>query len=204
MLVKTYDNRPIERDLNAIVTCLEQGGVVILPTDTIYSMVCKLGSKKGFESLCKIKGVAPRDADFSLLCASLSVLSAYAKPIGTPIFRLLNRNLPGPFTFILEANGKVPKLFSNKRKTIGIRVPDNATFQSIAERMEAPLIGTSIHDEDDIIEYSTDPELIYEKYSAKVDFVINGGIGGNIPSTIVDCTTSEPEITRQGAGELIL
>lgn len=204
MLVKTYDNLPIERDLDAIVACLDQGGVVILPTDTIYSMVCKLGSKKGFETLCRIKGVAQKDADLSLLCTSLSVLSNYTKPIGTPVFRLLNRNLPGPFTFILEANGKVPKLFSNKRKTIGIRVPENSTFQSIAERMELPLVGTSIHDEDDIVEYTTDPELIYEKYSSKVDFVINGGIGGNIPSTIVDCTASEPEITRQGAGELIL
>lgn len=203
VLVKTYNNIPAEKDLQSIVSCLEAGGVVIIPTDTIYSMVCKLGSKKGFESLCRVKGVQVKNADFSLLCSSLSVLSHYTKPIITPIFRLLNRNLPGPFTFVLEANGKVPKLFSNKRRTIGIRVPDNVTFQTIAERMTDPLIGTSIHDDDEIVEYTTDPELIYEKYQNKVDMLINGGIGGNVASTVVDCTQQEPTIVRQGKGELL-
>lgn len=204
MLVKTYNNIPTEKDLQSIVSCLESGGILILPTDTIYSMVCKLGSKKGFEALCRIKGVRVKDADFSLLCVSLSVLSHYTKPINTPTFRMLNKNLPGPFTFVLEANGRVPKLFANKRKTIGIRVPDNITFQSIAERMSEPLVGTSIHDEDAIVEYTTDPELIYEKFSGKVEMVVNGGIGGNVASTVVDCTSQTPLIVRQGKGNLII
>lgn len=204
MLVKTYNNVPTEKDLQSIVSCLESGGVLILPTDTIYSMVCKLGSKKGFEALCRIKGVQVKNADFSLLCPSLSVLSHYTKPINTPTFRMLNKNLPGPFTFVLEANGRVPKLFANKRKTIGIRVPDNITFQSIAERMSEPLVGTSIHDEDAIVEYTTDPELIDEKFSGKVEMVVNGGIGGNVASTVVDCTSQTPLIVRQGKGDLII
>ena len=204
VLIKTYDNIPTEKDLASIVDCLEDGGVLILPTDTIYSIVCKLGSKKGFETLCKVKRVSIKDADFSLLCTSLSVLSNYTKPINTPLFRILNRNLPGPFTFVLPANGRVPKLFQNKRKTIGIRVPDHITFQCIAERMSEPLIGTSIHDEDEIIEYTTDPELIYEKYSDQVEMVVNGGIGGNVASTVVDCTSSEPVILRQGLAELLI
>ena len=204
VLVKTYNNVPTEKDLQSIVSCLESGGVLILPTDTIYSMVCKLGSKKGFEALCRIKGVQVKNADFSLLCPSLSVLSHYTKPINTPTFRMLNKNLPGPFTFVLEANGRVPKLFANKRKTIGIRVPDNITFQSIAERMSEPLVGTSIHDEDAIVEYTTDPELIDEKFSGKVEMVVNGGIGGNVASTVVDCTSQTPLIVRQGKGDLII
>ncbi len=204
MLVKLYDNNPNENEVATVVDCLENGGIVIIPTDTIYSMVCKLSNRRGFETLCKIKGITVKSSDFSILCSSISVISKYTRNITNHTFRLLRRNLPGAFTFILEANHDIPKLLGVRRKTIGVRIPDNSIFEAIASRIDEPLIGTSIHDDDDIIEYTTDPSLIYEKYEDKVEMVVDGGYGNNVASTVVDCTTDDPEIFRQGIGELLL
>ena len=187
MIVKLYDNAPNPKDVAEVVECLNRGGVVIVPTDTIYSIVCKMSNRKGFDALCRIKGLTIKSSDFSILCPSLSNLSNYTRPIPNQLFRLLKRNLPGPFTFILEANNAIPKLFGTRRKTIGVRVPDNSIFQAIAEHLDEPLIGTSIHDDDEIIEYTTDPSLIYEKYSHQIDLMVDGGYGNNTPSTVVDC-----------------
>lgn len=181
---------------------LNRGAVVILPTDTIYTIACKMGNKKGFETLCRIKDLNPKESDFSVLCASLSEVSGYTKPMSNQLFRTLKKNLPGPFTFIVEASLKIPKLFGNKRKTIGIRVPDNPIFLAIAKELGEPLIGTSIHDDDDVVEYTVDPELIYEKYNKQVNLMVDGGYGNNIASTVVDCVEMPPVVIRQGMGEL--
>lgn len=204
MLIKIYDNAPSHKDVASVVSCLDRGGVIIVPTDTIYSLVCKLSNRRGFETLCKIKGLDAKSSDFSILCESLSGVSNYTRPISNQIFRVLKHHLPGPFTFILEANSAIPKLFGNRRKTIGIRVPDNAVFHAIVSQLDEPLIGTSIHDDDEIVEYTTDPSLIYEKYENKVDIVVDGGYGQNMASTVVDCSDGSPEILRQGIGELKL
>jgi tRNA threonylcarbamoyl adenosine modification protein (Sua5/YciO/YrdC/YwlC family) len=203
MIVKIYDNAPNSKDVAAVVDRLNRGGIVILPTDTIYSIVCTMSNRKGFETLCKIKDLTIKSSDFSILCASLSDMSNYTRPISNQLFRLLKRNLPGPFTFILEANNAIPKLFGTRRKTIGVRVPDNAIFNAIADLLDEPLIGTSIHDDDDVIEYTTDPSLIYEKYHHQIDLMVDGGYGQNMASTVVDCVEMPPLIIRQGIGELI-
>lgn len=203
MMVKIYDTSPNPRDVATVVDCLNRGGVVIVPTDTIYSIVCKMSQRKGFETLCRIKDISAKSSDFSILCSSISVLSSYTRPISNQLFRTLKHNLPGPFTFILEASRTIPKLFGNKRKTIGIRVPDNPIFHTIAEQLDEPLIGTSIHDDDAVIEYTTDPELIYEKYQSQIDMMVDGGFGNNVPSTVVDCVEMPPVVIRQGIGELL-
>lgn len=203
MFIKIYDNNPDIKAVTLVAEQLNRGAVVILPTDTIYTIACKMGNKKGIETLCRIKDLAPKNADFSVLCSSLSEMSLYTKPMNNQLFRTLKNNLPGPFTFIVEANAKVPKLFGNKRKTIGIRVPDNSIFQAIAKEVGEPLIGTSIHDDDEVIEYTTDPELIYEKYDRLVDLMVDGGYGNNVASTVVDCMETPPVVIRQGMGELI-
>jgi tRNA threonylcarbamoyl adenosine modification protein (Sua5/YciO/YrdC/YwlC family) len=203
MIIKLYENNPNPKDIATIVNHLDRGDILILPTDTIYSIVCKLSNRRGFEQLCKIKDVSPKTANLSILCSSISTLANYTLPISTQLFRTLKKNLPGPFTFILDANGAIPKLFGNRRKTIGIRVPDNSIFQAIAEQLDEPLIGTSIHDDDDIVEYTTDPELIYEKYGHQIKVLVDGGYGNNVASTVVDCTEMPPVIIRQGIGELL-
>lgn len=204
MIVKIYDNAPCPKEVASVVDRLNRGGVVILPTDTIYSIVCKMSNRKGFETLCKIKGLTAKSSDFSILCSSLSNLSSYTRPISNQLFRVLKRNLPGAFTFILEANNEIPKLFGNRRKTIGVRVPDNAIFHAIVEQLDEPLIGTSIHDDDEIIEYTTDPSLIFEKYQHQIDLMVDGGFGNNVPSTVVDCVEMPPVVIRQGIGDLIM
>lgn len=203
MIVKIYDNAPNPKDVAEVVDRLNRGAIVILPTDTIYSIVCKMSNRKGFDTLCKIKGLTMKSSDFSILCPSLSNMSNYTRPISNQLFRLLKRNLPGPFTFILEANNAIPKLFGTRRKTIGVRVPDNSIFHAIVEQLDEPLIGTSIHDDDEIIEYTTDPSLIYEKYGHQIDLMVDGGYGHNMPSTVVDCVEMPPVIIRQGIGDLI-
>lgn len=202
MIVKIYDNNPNQKDVSYVAAQLHKGAVVILPTDTIYTIACKLGNKKGFETLCRIKGLTPKDSDFSILCSSISEVANYSKPLSNQLFRALKKNLPGPFTFILEASSKIPKLFGNRRKTIGVRVPDNSVFFTIASELGEPLIGTSIHDDDDVIEYTTDPELIYEKYGNDIDLLVDGGYGNNVASTVVDCVEMPPVVIRQGMGEL--
>ncbi|MBC8320243.1 MAG: threonylcarbamoyl-AMP synthase [Bacteroidetes bacterium] len=202
MLLKIYPDSPAPRHINAVVAVFDKGGLVICPTDTIYGLACGIKHIKAVARIAQIKGIKKEKANFSMIINNLSMLSEFAKPIDNHIFRIMRRNLPGPFTFILEANSNVPKIFQSKKKTIGIRMPDNAIVNSIIEELGSPLITTSIHDEDEIIEYTTDPELIYEKYKNLVDIVIDGGYGDNEASTIVDCTSGKPIILRQGKGAL--
>jgi tRNA threonylcarbamoyl adenosine modification protein (Sua5/YciO/YrdC/YwlC family) len=186
-----------------VIDTIERGGLVIFPTDTIYGLGCGIKHIKAVNRISKIKGIKKKEANYSLIISDMSMLAEFTKPIPNHIFRIMKKNLPGPFTFILEANSNVPKIFQTKKKTIGIRMPDNNIVKTIIERLGTPLITTSIRDEDEVIEYTTDPELIYEKYENKVDIVIDGGYGDNEASTIVDCTSGEPEILRFGKGELI-
>ena len=202
MLIKVYPENPAPRHIRAAVKVLQEGGVVIFPTDTVYAMGCDLFNHKAFQRIEKIKGQSKARKNFSVIVKDLSMLSEYVLPVSNPVFRLMKKNLPGPFTFILNANSKVPKLFQSKKRTLGVRIPDCRILMEIVEELGHPLVTTSIHDEDEIVEYTTDPELINEKYGSLVDMVINGGYGDNEASTVVDCTSGEPEIIRQGKGIL--
>lgn len=203
MLVKLYEDSPNPKDLALIVECILDGGVLIYPTDTVYALGCSIHSKSGIEKVARIKGVKLEKADFSFVFSDLSHISEYTKQFDSSVFKLLKRNLPGPFTFILQANSSIPKLFKRKKKTLGIRIPDHPICQIITQKLEKPLISTSIHDEDEVIEYTTDPELIYEKYQSRVDLVIDGGYGKNEASTVVDLTQSPFQVIREGVGDLI-
>lgn len=203
MLLKIYPQNPNIRHIRMVVECLMDGGIIIYPTDTVYGLGCDIFKPKAIERVALIKGIKPEKANFSFICNDLSQLSDYSKPINNDVFRLMRNNLPGPFTFILNASNSVPKLIQSKKKTVGIRIPDNNIPIEIVKELGNPIMSTSIHDEDDIIEYTTDPELIYEKYSNLVDIVIDGGYGDNEPSTVVDCTGDEPVITREGKGILV-
>ena len=203
MLLKIHPDNPSQRQILKVVDILEKGGLVIYPTDTIYGMGCDIRQNKAIEKLATLKGANPDNPDFSFIFYDLSHLSEYTSPISNSIFKLIKRNLPGPFTFILKANNLIPKLFKKQKKTVGIRIPDHPIILEIVRELGRPILTTSIHDPDEIIEYTTDPELIHEKYSHVVDAVIDGGYGKNEPSTVVDCTTDEPVILRQGIGELI-
>ncbi|UBM63140.1 threonylcarbamoyl-AMP synthase [Candidatus Sulfidibacterium hydrothermale] len=203
MLIKVYPENPAPRHIRAAVNILKKGGVVIFPTDTVYAMGCDLYYHKAFQRIEKIKGQSKAKNNFSIIVKDLSMLSQYTLPIDNSLFRLMKKNLPGPFTFILNANSQVPKLFQSKKRTLGVRIPDCQILIDIVEELGHPLVTTSIHDEDEIVEYTTDPELIHEKYGHLVDMVIDGGYGDNEASTVVDCTSGEPEIIRQGKGILI-
>lgn len=202
MLLKLYDNNTNPKDLKRISQCLQSGGVIIYPTDTVYAIGCDINSRSAIERVANIKGIKADKADFSFVFYDLSQISEYTKQFDSATFKLLKRNLPGAFTFILEANNSIPKLFKNKKRTLGIRVPDNSICRSIVENFGNPIISTSVHDDDEVLEYTTDPELIYEKYKDKVDLVIDGGFGNNEASTVVDLTEGYPEIIRQGIGKL--
>lgn len=202
MLLKIYPENPASRHIRTVVEVLKQGEVVIFPTDTVYAMGCDLFHHKAFQKIEQIKGQKKRSTGFSIIVKDLSMLSEYTLPINNTIFRLMKKNLPGPFTFILNANSKVPKLFQSKKRTLGIRIPDSRILMAIVEELGHPMVTTSIHDEDEVVEYTTDPELIYEKYGLLVDTVIDGGYGDNEASTIVDCTTGDYEIIRQEKGIL--
>jgi tRNA threonylcarbamoyl adenosine modification protein (Sua5/YciO/YrdC/YwlC family) len=202
MLTKLYSENPNPKQIEAIVKVLREGGVIIYPTDTVYGIGCDIHNHKAVERIARIKGIKPEKADFSFICRDLSHLSEYARQVPNTVFKLMKRNLPGPFTFILNASSKVPKILENKKKTIGIRIPDNSIVQAIVECLGNPLLSTSVHKDDEMIENSTDPELIFEKYDGTVNLVVDGGTGGSEYSTIVDCTGDEPEIVRQGLGIL--
>jgi tRNA threonylcarbamoyl adenosine modification protein (Sua5/YciO/YrdC/YwlC family) len=184
------------------VQVLRRGGLIIYPTDTVYGLGCDITNHKALEAICRIRNIKPEKANFSFICYDLSHISDYIKPIDNATFRVLKKALPGPFTFILNASGNVPKMLSSNKKTVGIRVPDNNIAREIVKTLGNPILSSSIRDEDDIIEYSTDPELIHEKYEHMVDIVIDGGYGGNVPSTVVDCTSGSFEIIREGKGDL--
>ncbi|MDR0725883.1 MAG: threonylcarbamoyl-AMP synthase [Prevotellaceae bacterium] len=202
MIIKIHPDSPSGREIDRAVKILQNDGVVIYPTDSVYAVGCSLRSKKAFEKILKIKNINKKDATFSLICDSLSNLSDYAK-VDTPTFKVLRKNLPGAFTFILKASNKVPDKLLSRRKQIGLRIPNNKIALELVRQLESPLFSTSIKIDDDFIEYISDPELINEKFGAFVDACIDGGMGGIIPSTIVDCTNGEFEIIRQGKGELI-
>ncbi|HEY0740551.1 MAG TPA: L-threonylcarbamoyladenylate synthase [Chryseosolibacter sp.] len=200
-LLKIHPLNPENRKIERVVSKLKAGGIVIYPTDTIYGIGCDLFNKKGVERLCQILEIKPQKLNLSFICSDISQISEYVRRIETPVFKILKRNLPGPYTFILESSSKVPKVLDVNKKTVGIRIPDHRIPQIIVEMLGNPIITSSIKDEDEIKEYTTDPEEIYEDMKNVVDIVIDGGIGGNVPSTIVDCTTDQPEIIRQGLGE---
>jgi len=200
MIIEIRSQNPEQRKIKDVVEILNKGGLIICPTDTVYAAACKLTNLKGIETLARQRGKKVHKANFSLLCKDLSNLSAFCQPVANPVFKLMKQVLPGPFTFILKASSEVPRLFRENKKTIGIRVPDNAILQAILSELDEPLVTTSIHDDDDIIEYMTDPSDIEGKFRNNVNLVIDGGVGGNVPSTIIDCTTGVPEIIRQGKG----
>ena len=200
MLLRIHPETPSQRQINIVTECLNDGGVVISPTDTVYGLTCDIFQSKAIERIARIKGIKPDKANFSFLCSDLSELSDYTKPINNDLFKLMKRLLPGPYTFILNANNTVPKYIQSKKKTVGIRIPENNIPLEIVKTLGHPIMSTSIHDEDDLIEYTTDPELIYEKYKNLVDIVINGGYGGNQASTVLDCTGDEILLVRQGLG----
>ncbi|MFN5024495.1 MAG: L-threonylcarbamoyladenylate synthase [Bacteroidota bacterium] len=202
MLIELHPKNPNPRELKRVIDALNTDQVIILPTDTIYAMGCKLNSKKALETMCRIAGKKPEKVHFSLLCSDLSHLSEYTAPLDKSTFRLMKNNLPGPFTFIVQANKQVTKWFAGNKKTIGIRVPDHVIAQTIVAQLEYPLLVSTIHHDDTILEYMTDPQEIAEKFRHQVSLVIDGGAGGHEPSTIVDCTGSEPVILRQGKGVL--
>ena len=197
--VKVYDENPNTTVINKVVEVLKKGGIIIYPTDTVYGLGCDITNAKAVEKIARIKGIKVDKSNFSFICNDLSHLSDYVKQIDTTTYKLLKRALPGPYTFILPGSKSLPKVFK-KKKTVGIRIPNNNIVRAIVESLGNPIISTSIHDEDDVIEYTTDPELIFEKWKHLVDGVIDGGFGDNLASTIIDLTDSIPKIIREGKG----
>jgi tRNA threonylcarbamoyl adenosine modification protein (Sua5/YciO/YrdC/YwlC family) len=202
LIINIHPDNPDPRGIQEAVKILNRDGVIVIPTDTVYSFASVLGNSKGFDRIARIKGLRPNKAHFSLLCSDLSDLAQYTRPLPNEVFKLMKRALPGPFTFILESGGNVPKLFRSTKKTIGIRVPDNNIARAIMLEIGKPLIVSSVHDEDHVLEYTTDPELIEERQGHAVDAVINGGYGELYASTIIDCTSGIPEIIREGRGDV--
>lgn len=200
-MIKLYDTNPNPKEVEKIINILKEGGIAIYPTDTVYAMGCDALNVRAIERICKIKNMNPQKTKLSIICEDLSNISEYAK-VSNTVFKLMKRNMPGPFTFILNATNNLPKIYRN-RKEVGIRIPDNTIILTLVRELGNPILTTSVRSKDDLMEYCTDPELIEEEYGHLVDIVIDGGYGGLEPSTVVDCTGDEPEIVRQGKGELI-
>ena len=198
MFLPIHPDNPQPRNITSAVEILRTGGVIIYPTDTIYGLGCDIFQQKAIERICRIKGINPAKAQLSFVCSDLSDMSKYIKPISTATYRLLRHHLPGPYTFILKASKEAPKLLKSKKDTVGLRIPDNLIALSIVKELGHPILSVSLPG--DMVEEYTDPELIHEKFSKLVDVVIDGGIGGTQPSTIIDCTGDEPVVTRQGLG----
>ena len=199
--IKIYNENPNSKEIDRVVSVLRKGGLIIYPTDTVYGLGCDITNTKGLERIARLKNIKLAKANLSFICNDLSHLSDYVKQIDTPTYKILKRALPGAYTFILPGNNNLPKAFKNK-KTVGIRVPDNNIIREIVKELGNPIVSTSIYDEDDVIEYTTDPELIFEKWKNSVDIVIDGGYGGNQPSTVIDLSKDEIEIVREGKGSL--
>lgn len=199
--IKIYPQNPSEKEITRVVKVLKEGGLVIYPTDTVYGLGCDITNTKALERIAKIKGIKLEKANFSFICHDLSNISDYVKQIDTSTFKLLKRTLPGPYTFILPGNNNLPKEFK-KKSTVGIRVPDNSIALEIVKQLGNPIVSTSIHDEDEVVEYTTDPELIFEKWQNLVDIVIDGGYGDNHASTIIDVSDGEPVVIREGKGSI--
>ena len=199
-LIKLFPENPDQRKIEKVVNVLRKGGVIIYPTDTIYGIGCDLFNRNAIDRLSRIKAIKPKSLNLSFICHDMSQVSEYVKGMDTPTFKILKRALPGPFTFILESSTKVPKILGVNKKTVGIRIPDHNIPIHIVQSLGNPIITSSIKDDDEVIEYTTDPELIYEEFKHLVDLVIDGGYGGNIPSTVIDCTSGMAEVTREGLG----
>ncbi len=200
MLLKIHPENPSQRQILKVCDILRKGGIIVYPTDSVYALGCDIYNHKAIEQIAKLKGTRLAKADFSFIFSDLSQVSDYALLFDNRIFKLMKYHLPGPFTFILHARNNVPKIFQSRKKTIGIRIPDNKIPVELVRNLGNPIMTTSIHDEDTLIEYTTDPDLIYEKYKDKVNVIINGGFGNNVPTTVIDCTQPEPVIVRQGIG----
>lgn len=199
--IKVYEDNPNPKEIKKIVEILSKGGVIIYPTDTVYGLGCDITHTKALEKIARIKGVKLEKSNFSFICNDLSHLSDFVKQIDTPTYKLLKRALPGPYTFILPGSNSLPRVFK-KKKTVGIRIPDNNIARTIVRSLGNPIISTSIYDEDDVLEYTTDPELIFEKWQHLVDGVVDGGYGDNQASTVINLTGTEPEVVRKGKGSL--
>ena len=202
MYVKMYNENPNPRHVRGMVDILKSGGVIIYPTDTVYGIGCDIYNSQAVEKVARLKGLRPDKAKFSFIVSDLSEMSNYTRFVNNDIFKLMKLLLPGPYTFILHASSSVPKIMKTKKKTVGIRIPDNNIILDIVRELGNPILTTSIHDSDDIIDYTTDPEIINENFKSKVDAVIDGGFGGNVPSTVIDCTGDQPLVLREGAGNI--
>ncbi|HEY5122469.1 MAG TPA: L-threonylcarbamoyladenylate synthase [Ignavibacteria bacterium] len=202
MILRIEPDNPGERNFKRVLECLRDGGVIIYPTDTVYGIGCDINKPKAVERIARIKGVKPEKANFSFICYDFSHLSDFTKPIDSSVFRVMKKALPGPFTFILDANSNVPKIFKSKKKTVGIRIPDNLICRSIVKHFGNPILTTSVHDDDEILDYTTDPDAIHNRYEDLVDIVVDGGYGNNKPSTIVDCSDGSFTVVRQGLGNI--
>jgi tRNA threonylcarbamoyl adenosine modification protein (Sua5/YciO/YrdC/YwlC family) len=199
--LRIHPANPEARKINRTVEVLKQGGIIVYPTDTIYGLACDLKSRKGVERLCQLTGVTPQKLNLSFICRDLRDISLYVRRIDTPVFKILRKALPGPFTFIFESSSNVPKILGVNKKTVGIRIPNHTIPLAIVEALGNPLMTSSIKDDDEIKEYTTDPEEIHEDFKNKVDVVIDGGVGGNVPSTVIDFTEGSPRMVRQGLGD---
>ncbi len=200
MLLKIHPENPSQRQILKVCEVLQKGGVVVYPTDTVYAIGCDIFNSRAVDRIAKFKGIPIKKANFSFIFSDLSQLSDYTKLISNPVFKMMKAYLPGPYTFILPARNNIPRIFHSKKKTIGIRIPDNNIPLDIVREFGHPIMTTSIHDDDELIEYTTDPELIWEKYKNQVDAVVDGGYGRNEPSTVIDCTDTEPVVIRLGIG----
>ncbi|PHN07477.1 L-threonylcarbamoyladenylate synthase [Flavilitoribacter nigricans] len=201
MLLRINSENPEGRKIRQVVESLQDGGVIIYPTDTVYGLGCDIFDQKAVEKICRLRSLDPKKAMLSIVCKDISQISEFAAQIDNNVFKLLKRHLPGPFTFVLKAGNGVPKLFKNRKHTIGVRVPNNQIVLDIVEALGHPILTTSLKSDDEILEYFTDPIDIYEDFKKLVDIVIDGGIGGNVPSTVIDCTDDVPALLRAGAGE---
>jgi len=200
MLIKLYNENPNPKQVRMVAEMLKKGGIIIYPTDTVYGLGCDIFNQQAIERIARLKGLKKDKARFSFIVSDLSELSTYTRFVTNDVFKLMKSSLPGPYTFILNASSSVPKILKTKKKTVGIRIPDNNIIMDIVQELGNPILTTSIHDSDEIIDYTTDPELIYDNFRDRVDLVIDGGFGGNIPSTVIDCTEDMPVILREGAG----
>ncbi|MFH1159786.1 MAG: L-threonylcarbamoyladenylate synthase [bacterium] len=201
MLLRVHPENPGERQLKIVLECLRSGGVIIYPTDTVYAIGCDIRQTRAVERVARIKGIKLEKANFSLICSSLGHLSDYTRPISNHLYKIMRRVLPGPYTFILNANNNVPRIFQSKKKTVGIRNPNHKVPLEIVEMLGNPIMTTSVHQDDEFLEYPTDPEEIHERFNHLVDIVIDSGPGGIIPSTVVNCTGDEPVVIREGLGD---
>ena len=200
-LIDIHPDNPQPNRIEKVVAVLKNGGIIIYPTDTVYGIGCDIHNARAVERLCKIQGIDPRKINLSFICYDLSHISTYTKNLPSNIFKLMKKTLPGPYTFILNANTNVPKLLNTKKNTVGIRIPDHAIPRLLVKQLENPILNSSIKDLDELVQYTTDPEELFERYKHQVDIVIHSGFGGNIPSSVIDCTGNEPEIIREGLGD---